>query len=163
MAHILQDPQFTQEYAFTLTVNPQLFKRTVVHQLNCTAKTLNSLFPHAKISTVMELTKNYNVHYHGIIQFHYADLKDKVPESYWHNKLRNHATLGYSVLKPMVDEKGWKEYILKDLPRTEAELDKTYYTAIIQDEHGLQAYAQAMADAQSDEEPTFIWNPKLMT
>jgi len=133
----MENAEFTQCYAFTLTINPKLHKSTIIHQLNCTARSLQSLMHHAKISTVVELTTNYNVHYHGIIQFHYMDIKNKTPESYWHNKLRNHPTLGYSMLKVMTDEEGWKNYILKDVPRTMAELKHSYYNPIINDEHGL--------------------------
>lgn len=146
----MENFQFTQCYAFTLTINPKLFKSTIIHQLNCTARSLQSLFHHAKISTVIELTKNYNVHYHGIIQFHKAEMKDRTPEGYWYNKLRNHPTLGYSVLKVMDQEEGWKEYILKDLPRTLLELEKSYYNPIINDEHSLaDAYGRMASDLKA--------------
>lgn len=136
----METPEFTQCYAFTLTVNPKLHKRSIVHQLNCTARSLMALFTHAKLTIVIELTQNYNVHYHGIIQFHYADIRDKAPESYWYNKLRDHPTIGYTVLKVMDDEAGWKNYIIKDMPRTAKELEKTYYTPIVIDEHQLASH-----------------------
>jgi len=129
--------EFTQIYAFTLTINPKLNKSTIVHQLNCTARSLQAIFHHAKISTVIELTPNYNVHYHGMIQFRKTEIKDKAPESYWYNKLRSHPTIGYTVLKVLTDETKWVEYILKDVPRTQRELEKTYYSPILFDVHGL--------------------------
>lgn len=138
------ETEFTQCYAFTLTVNPKLYIRTLVHQLNCTARSLIGLFPHSKISEVIELTENFNAHYHGIIQFHYGDIKEKSPESYWYNKLRGHPTLGHSKIKVMTDEEGWKKYITKDIPRTEKELNKTYYTPIVIDEHNLDEFIRHM-------------------
>lgn len=130
---------YTQEYAFTITLQPKLHKHSIRHQLDCTAYSILPLFPHCLITIVVELTKQYNVHYHGIIQFYKPLLKGKTPLSYWYNKLRNHATIGFTCLKVIDDIENWKKYITKDIITTKEELNNTIYkNVILRDQHQIE-------------------------
>jgi hypothetical protein len=134
----MQISEFTQSYAFTITLLPKFNKLTTRRQLHRTYEyVLEFLQPH-KVSLVYELTKQMNIHYHGIINFKYSVIRDKVPILYWYNLLRRQSTVGYTVLKPMEDEEGWKEYITKDVMITLKTMsNQTHLSPILSNKHDL--------------------------
>lgn len=106
---------FTQAYAFTLTLKPKLFTKIAEEQYDISYyhAYLSLLKLTSKVTLVAELTKNANIHYHGVIQFpinKYRNINKMFKDTYRNDKL-----IGFVDIKVMVDEPGWKEYLNKDI------------------------------------------------
>lgn len=111
---------YSVDYSFTLTLKPKrLFQQepekqydnTMYHVVNM----LNSL--NAKYTLIIELTKSFNIHYHGIISFLLQDNEFDCMKSFY-SLFRKDEKIGYIYLKQITDFPGWIEYLRKDLYKT---------------------------------------------
>lgn len=116
-ANLTAEVQYSQLYAFTLTLKPKFFVSTAEKQydetINIVKHELNRL---GNYTVIAEFTKNYNVHYHGIISFPLMGKKNLM--KLFSDHFRNHKQIGFVNIKPLTDEKGWIEYICKGLKET---------------------------------------------
>lgn len=115
---MLEKVGFTQAYAFTVTLKPVLFRYNADEQVRKTASELETYINgmSSEFTLVAELTKNANVHYHGIIKFPINRITNI--NKYWKDKFRNHKLFGFVDIKVMDDEDGWIDYISKDFVET---------------------------------------------
>lgn len=112
------------KYAFTITLQPKMFKfdtqqqydetkNIIVHKIKCLSSTFD---------IIAELTKNHNIHYHGIITFPLHKYKNNINK--WYNHMRNDTVIGYTNIKQITEEEVWKEYISKDIHQTKEVIDR---------------------------------------
>ena len=111
------------KYSFTVTLKPNLFKDSAEVQYDKTYLTLvkHLMSLSKQFSVVAELTKNYNIHYHGIIRFviNHKNLMKRFVDSFRHN-----TCFGFVNIKQIVDEAGWVEYITKDIHSTRESISR---------------------------------------
>jgi len=109
------------EYAITVTLKPVMYRHAAEIQFSQTyevlLKHLRTFTP--RITLLAELTKDFNVHYHGLIQFskddvlRYHNLAKRFKDSFRKSKV-----FGHIVIVMAHDLPGWKEYCTKDLEET---------------------------------------------
>lgn len=128
MANFTNTPM-TIEYAFTVTLRPKMYSYPASDQLALTARKLvlelGSLAGSNDFCVIAELTKTYNVHYHGIIRFPLGRFVR--PMEAFHNFFRKlYASTPHNGcfaqggskgidIRPVSDFNGWKEYLCKDM------------------------------------------------
>lgn len=102
-------------YSFTVTLKPVMYKFKPQTQYDKTyidlAKLLKSL--NCKLTMICEYTKNYNIHYHGVIQF-LSKSKDHMKDFYDVFRIVK-SFYGFVNIKQIDDLDGWKSYISKEL------------------------------------------------
>lgn len=121
-----KEPASSFEYAFTITLQPKLYVHDATEQYDLTfTKVIDELLKlcsrnlvtnDLNFSCVAELTKSYNVHYHGIIKMR---IEGKPCMKKFHDAFRASKIFGHVDIKQMTDQKGWIEYISKDLVDTQ--------------------------------------------
>jgi len=107
----------TQRYSFTVTLKPKCFLKPAEDQYDMSVKVLCQLLQ-TKVNCytlVAELTKNANVHYHGIVNF---KMGIRNINKYFQDMFRAHPVLGFVNIKVMDNEPGWVDYIKKDIKVT---------------------------------------------
>lgn len=134
----MQNSEYSQSYAFTITLLPKFRKLSTKNQLHRTYEyILEFLAPH-KVTMVYELTKSYDIHYHGIINFKKDILKDRSAELYWYNKMRKSSTIGYTCLKVITDWNIWVDYLFKSHNEVKAIMTaQTHLNPLLKDSHEL--------------------------
>lgn len=113
------------KYAFTLTLQPKLYKYKPEEQYDLTYMHVTTLLK-ALISTVdviAELTVNCNLHYHGVIQFK-SFKKSQNLELLFRNTFRADKYIGFVNIRQLTDEEGWLEYITKDISHTRNSINR---------------------------------------
>lgn len=112
-------------YAYTITLLPKLYKLKPEEQYDKTyievVKTLKAL--NSTICTVAELTKNYNIHYHGVLQYSFCDKKEDLMKKFY-DIFRGHDKFGYVNIKQITDEPKWLEYMSKEIEGTECQINR---------------------------------------
>jgi len=108
----------TFKYSFTVTLKPNLFKLIAEEQYD---KTYLPLYKHLaamshKFTLIAELTKNANVHYHGMIQFPMN--KKVIFRKKFIDSFRKSKEFGFVNITQITDEEGWRKYIIKDINET---------------------------------------------
>lgn len=127
----------TQQYAFTVTLKPHLYDDPAETQYDKTYEVLKVML--RKIShqftLVAELTKNANLHYHGIITF---ENRSKNIVKYWYDQFKSIVKaykklhpygdkgilFGFTNIKPITEYSVWIEYISKDIKLTNESLGR---------------------------------------
>lgn len=105
-------------YAITITIRPARYKDDLDTQY-CKAKQelLSCCYP---LSLVCELTKSYNLHFHGVIQ---AIIPNKgTAKQSIHNYFRKCKYLGFIYLKEITDTDIWYKYCFKNYDSTLSDL-----------------------------------------
>lgn len=109
--------KYSVEYAFTLTLKPKIFAQEPEDQYDKSSAhasaRLNTLSD--QFTLIAELTKNYNIHYHGIIKF---PLKKKDLMKEFYKCFRTDLIIGFVNIRQIDDKSKWIDYISKDLCRT---------------------------------------------
>jgi len=125
----------TIKYAFTVTLKPQCFKKDARAQFEGTADAIEEILCGLgyNVTCVAELTKNYNIHFHGIITFTKFSFYVNYQKLFV-DKFRNNKVFGFVNIKQMEDESGWIEYISKDFQTT---FKSIYKEPIIVDTLGI--------------------------
>lgn len=105
------------DYAFTVTLNMR--HRTTTDQLFTSKALLISALHKLQHTTIAEITKNGDIHYHGIcrmvVPYGYQLPRDMI--IYIRDCLRVKG-FGYSCVKPCLNYPIWVEYIFKDVYST---------------------------------------------
>lgn len=113
------------KYAATITLQPKLYKYKPEEQYDKSymhiAKQLMALG--TKVDLVAELTKNYNIHYHLVIQFVNFKPKSNLMLMF-HNAFRNDPIVGFVNIKQIEDEVKWLDYIMKDINITKETINR---------------------------------------
>lgn len=105
------------KYAFTVTLKPRAFVEPGDVQYD---KASYGLYKHLKalcraLTLVAELTKNCNIHYHGIITFTNASIKNV---KRFHDSFRGNSIFGYVNIVQITDLNGWVDYLKKSIHDT---------------------------------------------
>lgn len=115
--YIMASKGLSQRYSFTVTLKPVLFRVPAESQYDKTTESLCDMLRDVShtYTLVAELTKNMNIHYHGVIIFHMGpkNLIKKFVDAF-----RAHAKFGFVCIKVITDEPGWIDYISKELKNT---------------------------------------------
>lgn len=114
----MENGGFTQAYAFTVTLKPDCFKQPAEIQYDRTYNQLKEYLSDMSFyyTLVAELTKNKNIHYHGVIKFPLPNLRDVI--KMFKDRFRNDKLFGFVDIKVMSDSEGWLDYISKELKET---------------------------------------------
>lgn len=115
--------QLSCQYAFTITLKPRLYSLEPSKQYDKVIDLLcQALHQMGKVTSIAELTKASNIHFHGIIQFYLKGL-DKSVRYEWNRVWRQYKDLiGFTNLKQIDDYHKWKDYLQKDLEQTRKDL-----------------------------------------
>lgn len=119
----------TQQYAITLTLHPKVRKMNAEEQYEeyahqCVSE-LKRLFSNCKLTLICEMTKTFDIHFHGVISFDMATLRSNqnVPKMF-RDSFRNHKYIGFVLLKVIDNQSVWNEYIMKSLKDFEKDTGK---------------------------------------
>lgn len=112
-------------YAFTVTLRSKLYADPAEVQYDKTYKEvlqiLNAIS--SQFTLVAELTKAFNVHYHGVISWASipkgVNLRKKFTDAFRPSK-----QIGYVNIKQIENDAGWNEYITKSLVETRDSLSR---------------------------------------
>lgn len=121
----------TQRYAFTVTLKPSQYTVDGEVQYDRThlqiIEKLQSVCAH--FTVIAELTKNCNIHFHGIADFdnNHPNVIKKFTDHFrcrCKNKYVCKCIFGYVYIKVMPDELGWHDYIKKNIKTTYESLSR---------------------------------------
>lgn len=117
----------TIQYTLNITLSPHMYHKLAETQYDETVQIVKTLFKKydPRMSIIVELTKQYNVHYHGIVDFEY--IKGIDYKKYIYDSFRNEIhkrRLGRPFVIDVFDFHGWKDYIIKDLISTYNSLNR---------------------------------------
>lgn len=114
---------WTQGYAFTITLKPHVRKMTCEEQYDkftpYVIKTLEGFYPNCLYTMVGEMTKSYDLHFHGIIKFQ-TNKRIKNLLKHFCDTFRGDKIIGFVLLKVMDDDQGWLTYMGKALDEFQA-------------------------------------------
>lgn len=131
---------YSQKYAVTFTLHPKVRRFSAEEQYEkyahqVVSQYVSTVFPGCKMSLVAELTKSYDLHFHGIIQFNMSQLRANCNVPRWfREKFRNHPVIGFVCLKAMTEDSIWIEYISKALKEFKDDLN---LNPVITDDYNL--------------------------
>jgi len=103
---------YSVDYALTITLKPMMYVHVAQKQYESLVPEILNIFRECKLILVPELTKQFNVHFHGIINVPLCDGRD--PSKWIHDKVRTHRKIGMICVKQMTDYEGWYTYCMKD-------------------------------------------------
>jgi len=122
----------TCNFAFTITLKPYMYQYPPEVQLARTSGDIKRMFYNCRMTMIAELTKQCNIHYHGILAF---PIKVKNPTLYFFNRLRGlPKALGKSECSQLIDEDKWVTYLNKDIKENIKQ--DVFYPTII-DDYGI--------------------------
>lgn len=132
----------SQQYAITLTLHPKVRKMIAELQYEAyahqTVGEIQKFFPNCKTTLFVELTKTFDIHFHGKISFDMRTLRSNqnVPRMF-RDVFRDHKYIGFVLLKPITDQSVWDEYITKS--SNDFEKDTGKFPMLINEHHVLTA------------------------
>lgn len=129
------DEGYTSPFAFTITIKPFMFKCKPKIQLSKTLPIIQERLKNHIVSLVWEFTKNYNVHYHGIIQLSKFKLKGKDPMYYWYNIFRRDLALGFTNITQITHFDKWVQYLMKS--SDSLNMQNSMPCSVLMDNHNL--------------------------
>lgn len=119
--------------AVTFTLKPSVFTHCLDKQIQLSMSQIRDFIDCTNSSgfLIVELTKNYNVHFHSTMEL-------MVPEKYLHkleyyvkDYFRKSKIIGFIVVKPITDEIKWLQYMLKNYDKTLDYLEEFDYKSPI--------------------------------
>lgn len=108
------------DYSFTVTLKPAMYKMDIDAQYDATCNELHLALRQisTKFTMLAELTKNMNIHYHGVIRM------GKSKRNFV-NLFRNHKKFGFINIRVITNGlEGWSAYLKKDLENTYFETNR---------------------------------------
>lgn len=110
------------DYAITVTLKSKCHKFDIERQYDIMKFELMKFHYDVdqRATFVIELTKSYNIHAHGIVkilELHVADYKRKI-----YDYFRNNVRIGFILVTDITDFNKWVEYITKDVKETKLKL-----------------------------------------
>lgn len=115
----------TTRYAITITLRPKCYGVTI-HDQYYLAKEAMSAFP-GKLSLVTEITKSYNIHFHGYVELNKLPVKGSQKAAIY-DYFRKSKVIGFIRVEELFDETKWLTYCIKDKENTQKEL---YFAPVI--------------------------------
>lgn len=113
----------SQDYAITLTGNKLLHKFDTDRQVDLLHDEFVRLFaPLGRVTSVVELTQNYDAHCHAIVR-----LRAPFPRDiciFIKNLFRKAKYIGYTCVKVVENYDGWIQYLNKDRHKTFKQLGR---------------------------------------
>lgn len=107
-------------YEVTVTLRPCLYKFTATEQFDKTQDKIRLILCMHNSTCVAELTKEHNIHYHGIV-----DLKDISDKDYLCNRFRKYnKEFGRKSIEQVKYEDSYRKYIVKELSATQKIIGK---------------------------------------
>lgn len=105
----------SQKYAFTVTLKPVMYRWSARVQYTKTHRQLMECVKNlGQVTLVAELTKNGNIHYHGVIQFNMRTGYKGLITQLFHDRMRTLCNVfGHHNITPITDEEGWISYLKK--------------------------------------------------
>lgn len=105
-------------YSFTVTLKPSMYRYEPEEQFDMLYRELFLIMKRLSnnFTLVTELTSNYNIHWHGIIELHH---KKK-----WYSVFRKTDKFGFTCCREIYDMTEWKKYISKSLGETMANIGR---------------------------------------
>lgn len=114
------------EYSFTVTLAPKTYRLTSTEQYDLTYmrvfKILRAIGK--QVCIIAEQTKNFNIHYHGIINFEIKPGRRINFMKKFKDAFRNEPSFGFVDIKQILDQSGWNRYIVKELLQSRSEIDR---------------------------------------
>lgn len=99
--------------AVTITLPSRFRKMKAEDQYEHTYRLLMSLLHNHKCTVIVELTSNFDVHYHAIVSLRNVEGN---PLKYLKDRFR--LSFGYTCIKQVEDYTGWCNYLQKDIKET---------------------------------------------
>lgn len=117
------------KFFFTVTLRPNLYKDIAEEQYDLTAERLLNHIKEdypccVKTTIVAELTKNMNIHYHGIIMFDLNEVRFKNLSKYFIDSFRDNKKFGFVNISQIEDEKKVLDYVSKSIQDTALSIGK---------------------------------------
>lgn len=103
------------DYAITFTIKPHWYKLQPEEQVELAMKEINEVFHEYKKTIVIEITKCFNIHFHGIM---YSKTRRE-----FYDKLRKNKIIGFIKIKQIESWEDWCQYIMKNTPITYKDLN----------------------------------------
>lgn len=107
------------DFSIVLTLKPYMYVHAPKTQFSMTEDELWKACQGYKCTFIAELTKEYNIHYHGIIYF-----EDGKHRARWLNRLRKCKSFGRKYIENIVNDKLHMDYIAKDIALTESIIEQ---------------------------------------
>lgn len=126
-------------YNFTVTLNPKMFEKDPIEQLNNSQSILVNVLRKeihvVKMTVVAELTQTCNIHYHGIMTVNLNRISGLVVNKFYNvfRKKDIRKTFGMTRCHQTQFDEASKQYLVKDLMLTYSLLHKTCYPIIHDD------------------------------
>lgn len=98
------------KHELTITLKPQLYMKTAREQFKMTKDFVLDILKPYKHTTVCELTKTNNVHYHSLI-----DIDGIIQRDILLNRIRPYKYLGKPHLEAVQYEESYERYLVKDI------------------------------------------------
>lgn len=116
----------TMAFAITLTIRPKYFPLSLERQLDISEADILTFLSDmdSRGFIIAEITKNANIHYHGIIDMNLQNRYHQKIDLYIKDYFRYSNKIGFVCVKPITDEVRWSQYIMKDLNSTNAFLER---------------------------------------
>lgn len=116
-------------YEVTLTLRPRLYKLSPEEQHLLVSGILDQLLVPYECSMICELTKENNVHYHGLVE-----LRDLVHRNRFLNHFRKFNTIfGKKTCEQVMYYQSYVDYMKKDIKNTE----QIIHYPIVKDHYGI--------------------------
>lgn len=115
----LEKPTYTWSYAVTITLKPTVRRYTAEQQYDrfseYVVKQIKEYFPGCLLTLCVELTKSYDIHFHGTINFKISEIPKQVRNypKWFSDKFRGDKIIGFTLLKVITEHDVWNEYIHK--------------------------------------------------
>lgn len=107
-------------HAITLTLRPKYYSMSLEEQLHLSSNEIKAL-NNVQYHVIAELTPNYNIHYHGVIQIVKPNKYSLLRQLY--DITRKMEIIGFCCIKPLDDYEVWQSYIYKDYDKTNADVN----------------------------------------
>lgn len=133
---------YSYDVAITVTLPSSARKLSTEQQYSLYVDEYLNILNKHKHTSVVELTLNYDVHFHSLVSF--KDLeKDVQPLMYAKNLFRK--TFGQTCIKQSTDSENWCKYMFKDLNKTN---DMIKGRCLLRDDYEAYVYWQELDDSE---------------
>lgn len=123
-------PKWSCDIALTVTLKGSQKRLDAEGQYTLTKDKVLNRLRNCHHTTIVELTTNFDVHYHSILKLDLNKANNKSALRYIKDVFR--ADFGYTCVKQVEDYDGWAEYLAKDITATSAVL-----SPIVKDDYGI--------------------------
>lgn len=115
------EDSYTMTYACTITLKPVVRRDSCEIQYDkytsYVVKTIKDRYPNCLLKLMCEMTKSYDLHFHGTISFMLKHKTSRIKNYLKHfsDSFRGDKIIGFVLLKHIDNDKVWDEYITKSI------------------------------------------------